>query len=348
MHTTRSYAERMIDLPLSALEVAMVEAGTSPSDALRSCDGAARELERLGYHRLWFAEHHHSPAIGTFPPAIMTAHIASATSELRVGSGGVLAPNHAPLMVAEQFATLAALHPGRIDLGIGRGPGTFHEGTARALRRGAGPATDEEYARDVSAILEFLTEVDFGELPEPWLLASSRAGATLAAELGLPIAFAHHIRPENTVEALGRYRAAFRPSAWCEAPRVLVCVEVVCAKTQERADELALPMSVVKAGLLKGQSDTAFPGPADAVAHRFSSREEDALAAFAAQQAHGTPASVGSRLARIAQDTGADELMLVTPVYDLADRVRSFALVRELCTAPRGEGAAKDKDGQAP
>ncbi|MEV2253316.1 LLM class flavin-dependent oxidoreductase [Streptomyces sp. NPDC050147] len=322
----------MIDLPLSALEVAMVEAGTSAADALRACDGAARELDRLGYHRLWFAEHHHSPAIGAFPPSIMTARIAASTSALRVGSGGVLAPHHAPLMVAEQFATLAALHPGRIDLGIGRGPGTFHEGAARALRRGAGPATDEEYARDVAATLEFLTEVGLGELPEPWLLASSRAGATLAAELGLPIAVAHHIRPDNTVEALDHYRDTFRPSPWCEAPRVLVCVEVVCATTQERADELARPMAVVKAGLLKGQSDTAFPSPDGAAAHRFSPREEDALAVFAAQQAHGTPTWVESRLTRIAEDTGADELMLVTPVYDLADRVRSFALVRELFT----------------
>ncbi|MEV0118193.1 LLM class flavin-dependent oxidoreductase [Streptomyces sp. NPDC050844] len=322
----------MIELPLSALEVAMVEAGTSAADALRNCDGAAQELDRLGYHRLWFAEHHRSPAIGAFPPPIMTARIAATTSRLRVGSGGVLAPNHAPFTVAEQFATLAALHPDRIDLGIGRGPGTFDEGTARALRRGADPATDEEYGRDVAATLEFLTEVGLGELPEPWLLASSRAGAALAAELGLPVAFAHHIRPENTFEALAHYREAFRPSAWCEKPRVLVCVEVVCADTQERAEELTRPMAVVKAGLLQGHSDVPFPSPATAAAHRFDAREEAALAAFASHQAHGTPELVEKRLTRLAETTGADELMLVTPVYDLADRVRSFQLVRELAT----------------
>ncbi|MEV0321606.1 MsnO8 family LLM class oxidoreductase [Streptomyces sp. NPDC050658] len=323
----------MIELPLSALEVAIVEAGTPTSDALRNCDRAAQELDRLGYHRLWFAEHHRSPAIGAFPPPIMTARIAAATSRLRVGSGGVLAPNHAPFNLAEQFATLAALHPGRIDLGIGRGPGTFHEETARAMRRGADPATDEEYGRDVAATLEFLTEVGLGELPEPWLLASSRAGAALAAGLGLPIAVAHHIRPENTVEAVTHYREVFRPSPWCAAPRVLVCVEVVCAETQRRAEELARPMAVVKASLLQGRGDRAFPSPADAAEHRFDAREEAALAAFAAQQAHGTPELVESRLAQVAKATDADELMLVTPVYDIADRVRSFELVSTLSAA---------------
>ncbi|EPH45194.1 LLM class flavin-dependent oxidoreductase [Streptomyces aurantiacus] len=319
----------MIDLPLSALEVSIVEAGTTPADALANCHAAARELDRLGYHRLWFAEHHHSPAIGAFPPVLLTAHTAASTPGIRLGSGGVLAPNHAPITLAEQFATLAALHPGRIDLGIGRGPGTFHAPTARALRRGADPATDDEYRRDVAATLDFLLDVALGELPEPWLLASSDAGAELAAELGLPIAFAHHIRPANTVAALERYRKGFRPSRWCEAPRVLVCVETVCADTEERATELARPMDVIKAGLLNGHGETAFPTPAAAAAHRFTEQEEAALAAFVGEQARGTRETVAAALSRVAESTGADELMLVTPVYDIAARVRSFALVRE-------------------
>ncbi|MFF7656412.1 MsnO8 family LLM class oxidoreductase [Streptomyces sp. NPDC007983] len=318
----------MIDLPLSALEVAMVETGTRAVDTLRDTTAFARRLDALGYRRLWYAEHHHSPAIGAFPPVVLTAHAAASTSAIRLGSGGVLAPNHAPIMLAEQFGTLAALHPDRIDLGIGRGPGTFDESTARALRRGAGPTTDDAYRDDVAATLRFLVdEVALGPLPEPWLLASSTAGAALAADLGLPLAFAHHIRPDNTLAALGHYRAHFSPSAWCARPRVLVCVETICAETREEALRLAGPMNVVKAGLLKGHSDAPFPSPAEASAHPFTAEERQALAAFGAHQAYGTPESVVRRLSEVADATGADELMLVTPVYALAARLRSYELV---------------------
>ncbi|MEW2527001.1 MsnO8 family LLM class oxidoreductase, partial [Streptomyces sp. NPDC047071] len=325
----------MIDLPLSALEVSIVEEGATPADALRNCQSVAGELARLGYHRLWFAEHHHSPAIGAFPPVLLAADTAATTAAMRVGSGGVLAPNHAPLTVAEQFATLAALHPGRVDLGIGRGPGTFHEPTARALRRGAEPATDAEYRADVEAILGFLGEENFGELPEPWLLASSDAGAELAADLGLPVAFAHHIRPDNTLRALERYRSGFRPSRWSAGPRVLVCVEAVCADTEERAAELARPMDVIKAGLLNGLAETPFPTPAAAARHELGERDREAVAGFVAQQARGTKESIAPQLTRIAEATGADELMLVTPVFDPAARIRSFELILDLRATSR-------------
>ncbi|MFE3521308.1 MsnO8 family LLM class oxidoreductase [Streptomyces sp. NPDC059161] len=324
----------MIDLPLSALEVAMVQNGTRAVDTLRDTTEFARRLDALGYRRLWYAEHHHSPAIGAFPPVVLTAHAAASTRAIRLGSGGVLAPNHAPIVLAEQFGTLAALHPGRIDLGIGRGPGTFHEPTARALRRGAGPTTDEEYRDDVAATLRLLLdEVALGPLPEPWLLSSSTAGAALAAELGLPIAFAHHIRPDNTLAALDHYRAHFSPSRWCERPRVLVCVETVCAETPQEAARLAGPMNVIKAGLLKGESDTPFPSPEEAARHQFTAQEERALAAFLAHQAHGTPEMVLRRLTELAAATAADELMLVTPIYAVADRLRSYELVQQ-CSVP--------------
>ncbi|MGV9704075.1 LLM class flavin-dependent oxidoreductase [Streptomyces sp. NPDC003483] len=325
----------MIPVPLGALEVAMVQAGTRAADTLRDTTEFARRLDDLGYRRLWYAEHHHSPAIGAFPPVVLTAHAAASTSSLRLGSGGVLAPNHAPLMLAEQFGTLAALHAGRIDLGIGRGPGTFDEPTARALRRGAGPTTDDEYRHDVSEILRFLVEeVALDPLPEPWLLSSSPAGAALAAELGLPIAFAHHIRPDHTLTALGHYRAHFSPSRWCGRPRVLVCVETVCAGTPEEAARLAGPMDVVKAGLLQGKSDIPFPTPEQAAAHPFTAEEARALAGFRAQQAHGTPDTVTARLTALAEATGADELMLVTPVHALADRLRSYELLRQHVGTP--------------
>ncbi|MGW1787750.1 LLM class flavin-dependent oxidoreductase [Streptomyces tubercidicus] len=320
----------MFDIPLSALEVAMVQTGARAVDTLRDTAAFAQGLERLGYHRIWYAEHHHSPAIGAFPPVVLTAHAGALTSAIRLGSGGVLAPNHAPLTLAEQFGTLAALHPDRIDLGIGRGPGTFDEATARALRRGAAPATDTEYEGDVSAILSFLLdEVALGPLPEPWLLASSTAGATLAAQLGLPVAVAHHIRPDNTQAVLDRYRAEFTPSRWCERPRVLLCVETVCADTAEEAAWRVGPMDVVKAGLLKGLSEIPFPTPADAAAHPFTAEERRALAGFRAQQAVGTPETVVARLTQLAGETGADELMLTTPVYDLGDRLRSYELIKK-------------------
>ncbi|QIQ01278.1 MsnO8 family LLM class oxidoreductase [Streptomyces liangshanensis] len=316
--------------PLSALEVAVLEEGVPPAKVLHDVAPFAAELENLGYHRIWYAEHHHSPAIGSFPPAVLTAHTAAVTSRIRVGSGGVLAPNHAPLMVAEQFATLAALHPGRIDLGIGRGPGTFDEATAKALRRGAGPATDTEYRSDIAATLSFLAdEVAMGELPEPWLLASSTAGAALAAALGLPLAVAHHIRPDNTAAVVAEYRAAFTPSRWCARPRVLLCVMTVCAETEEEALALAAPMDVIHTGLLKGQAELPFPTPRNAAAHHFTDEERRTLAAIHAQQAVGTPATVAGRLVRLAEETGAEELMLTTPVAGLADRLRSFSLVKE-------------------
>lgn len=330
-----SYTDRMITVPLSALEVATVQEGARAADTLRDTTEFARRLEDLGYLRLWYAEHHHSPAIGAFPPVVLTAHAAALTSSIRLGSGGVLAPHHAPIMLAEQFGTLAALHGGRIDLGIGRGPGTFDEATARALRRGAGPATDDEYRSDVSATLRHLVdEVVLDPLPEPWLLSSSTAGAALAAELGLPVAFAHHIRPDNTLTALDHYREHFSPSRWCERPRVLICVETICADTQREADRLAGPMNVVKAALLKGRGDIAFPTPEQAAAHTFTDEEARALAGFRAQQAYGSPESVDKRLTDLVGATGADELMLVTPVYELAARLRSYELVQQHIAVP--------------
>lgn len=340
-HDAFGHTDHMMGVPLSVLEVAMVQSGTDPTDTLRDTAEFARGVEGLGYRRLWYAEHHHSPAIGAFPPVVLVAHAAASTSTIRLGSGGVLAPNHAPIMLAEQFGTLAALHPDRVDLGIGRGPGTVHEATALALRRGAGPATDEEYRDDVVATLRFLVdEVALGSLPEPWLLASSTAGAALAAQLGLPMAFAHHFRPENTTAAIEHYSAQFVPSRWCPSPRVLLCVEAVCAPTREEAEWLVGPMNVVKVGLLQGRSDVAFPTPAEAAVHPFTDQERQALAAFHAHQAYGDPEAVVRRLTELTDATGAQELMLVSPVYALKDRLRSFELIAASSPAQGDEPVA--------
>ncbi|MFD5243177.1 LLM class flavin-dependent oxidoreductase [Amycolatopsis sp. NPDC058340] len=320
---------------LSALELAIVEDGRAATEVLASTATVTTKLEELGYHRVWIAEHHGSPAIATASPPVLAAHLAAVTSSIRIGSGGVMAPNHAPLAVAEQFATLSALHPGRIDLGVGRGPGTFDEKIVRALRRGADPATDEDYRADVAELLRHLAgetgiRVLPGEVPtpEPWLLCSSAAGAGLAAELGLPIAVAHHIRPQNTAEVLRAYRENFKPSQWREEPYVILCVETICADTDAEAAYVAGPCAVIKSYLLNGEGgDLAFPTREQAAAHEFTPESKELIAQFTAAQAHGGPEKVVRSLKELAAATGADELMLTAPVYDAAARARSYELV---------------------
>jgi luciferase family oxidoreductase group 1 len=318
----------MINLPLSLFEVAMIESGKSPATTLPGAVQLARRAEELGYHRVWYAEHHSSRTMADFSPAVVIAHVAAATSTIRVGSGAVLAPNHPPLSISEQFGTLAALHPQRIDLGIGRGPGTFDEATARALRWGAPPATNEEYGERVTAILRSAWERP--EVPEPWLLSSSIAGATLAAELGLPMAFAHHMRPDNTAESVERYRENFKPSRWSDSPRVMLSVPTVCAETETRAAELARPAQIVWVTLMSGAGEVPLPRLEAAASHVFTAREEEALAAMLVHQVQGTPEQVGRRLANLGNRFGADELMLVTPIYDPAVRARSSELVAQV------------------
>lgn len=320
----------MIETPLSVLEVTVVESGRQPRDAITGAVELARRVEEFGYRRVWYAEHHYSPGLADFPPAVVIAHVAAVTSTIRVGSGGVLAPNHAPLSLAEQFAALSALHPGRIDLGIGRGPGTFDEATARALRRGAAPTTDEEYGEDVAAILRHAA--DRPEVPEPWLLASSTAGAGLAARLGLPLAFAHHLKPENTAECLDLYRTSFTPSRWCETPQVILSVQTVCASTQADAEALVRPADIAMLSLLVEGRERQLLDPRAAAEHVFTAQEENVLATMRRHQILGTPQTVRRRLTETAERFGVDELMLVTPVYDWENRARSFQLITQART----------------
>jgi len=323
----------MTGMPLSALELALVESGRSAADALGQVAEVARRLEDLGCQRIWIAEHHGSPAIATASPPVLAAHLAALTSTIRIGSGGVMAPNHAPYAVAEQFATLAALHPGRIDIGIGRGPGTLDQAIVRALRRGAEPATDADYRADVTELLGLITSgrVLPGDvpMPEPWLLCSSAAGAALAAELGLPIGVAHHLRPQNTTEVLERYRADFRPSRWRDRPYVILSVETVCADTDAEAAVLARPSYVLRARILATDShgEPELLPPAEAADYVVPPEIAEQLDRRSAQQAYGGPDRVIRALTDLAAGTDADELMLVTPVYDAAARARSYELV---------------------
>src|SRR6476661_2624294 len=291
----------MLDVPISLLDVVPVTGDESAEAALERAEALARQADELGYVRLWYAEHHNMPGIGSTAPEVLTARAASITGRIRVGSGGVMLPNHAPLVVAERWATLEGLFPGRIDLGVGRAPGTDQR-TARALRRGPG-------SEDLDAQLAEL----FGHLhgfapghpleglaayprprsaPRVFVLGSSDYGARLAAVRGLPYAFAHHFSSRYSVPAMRLYRDGFQPSEVQEQPHAILTVTVVCADTDERAHELA----------------------------------DQVLAA----QAIGSPETVARRLAELVEMTGADEVMATTPVTDQDARHASLRALARL------------------
>src|SRR6478672_4887543 len=228
-------------IPLSVLELAPVGDGSTPAAALRGAVDLARLGERLGYHRLWVAEHHNMPGIASSSPAVLIAHLAAATETIRVGAGGVMLPNHASLVVAEQFGMLEAMHAGRIDLGLGRAPGTDAI-TAAALRRNRSPSADEfpEQLRDLFAFFDgshpqIVAVPGRGYRPAIWILGSSDFSARVAGALGLPFSFAHHFASHNTIAALELYRDSFRPSAELEQPYAMIGVPVICAESDEHA-----------------------------------------------------------------------------------------------------------------
>ena len=327
----------MIDVPLSVLDLAPVAAGRSPGEALRHTTDLARRTEELGFRRFWVAEHHNMPSIASSAPAVLIAHLAAATSRIRVGSGGVMLPNHPPLVVAEQFGTLHALHPGRIDLGIGRAPGT-DQLTALALRRTMEGLSAERFPEELADLIGLFSSEGpraritatpgRGETPAIWLLGSSGYSAQLAGLLGLPFSFAHHFSSANTVPALALYRENFQPSRWLERPHAMVAVAAICADTDERAQWLSGPAALSFLRLRQGMPQP-LPTPEEAAAYPYSDIERGFAAERFAGQAIGSPETVRQRLAALIERTGADELMLTTMVYDIGDRIRSFELVAE-------------------
>ncbi len=342
-------------LPLSVLDLAPVAADSTPGDALRATVELARVVEDLGFTRFWVAEHHSMPGVASSAPPVLIGAIAAATSRIRVGSGGVMLPNHPPLVVAEQFGTLAALHPGRIDLGLGRAPGTDQK-TARALRRSVTPLSDEDFPQQLGELVGFfrggfpddhpyraITAVPgLGENPPIWLLGSSGYSAQLAGLLGLPFAFAHHFMAQNTLPALELYRQTFRPSDVLDAPYAMVAAQVVLADTDERALELAKPLALSFLELRRGHP-TRLPTVEQAAAHSWTEVEEAALRERLAGQAVGGPQTVRRQLAELLSATAADELMVTTTVPDSAARLASMRGLRDLFGAadlPRGAVAA--------
>jgi luciferase family oxidoreductase group 1 len=322
---------------LSVLDLATVAKGATAADALADTARLARIVEALGYHRIWVAEHHGMPAVASSAPAVLIGHLADATTTLRVGAGGVMLPNHAPLVVAEQFATLEALHPGRIDLGLGRAPGT-DPATARALRRSADLGA-EHFPEDVVELIRYLVDDDGpattpapvpgrGYLPQVWLLGSSTFSAQLAGMLGLPFSFAFHFAPALVDEAVALYRANFRRTGLSADPYVMVAASVLCADTDEEADFLAGPSRLSMLQLRKG-TPSPVVSPDEAAAYDYSPAERALVEATTADHAVGDPETVHTKLAALVERTGADELMLSTRAHSLETRARSLTLVAE-------------------
>lgn len=355
MTSPDSAAPQLADLPLSVLDLATVGNGQTPADALRASLDLVQVAERLGYGRYWVAEHHNMPGIASSAPAVLLAHLAMVTQDIRLGSGGVMLPNHAPLVVAEQFGMLEALHTGRIDLGIGRAPGT-DQLTAAALRRSLGGQREPELTALLGELLCFfngtfpedhpyrhITAVPaLGYQPAIWLLGSSDYSARLAGLLGLPFSFAHHFSAANTLPALEVYRSSFQPSEVLDEPYVMLGVAVTCAETHDRAAYLAKPADLSFLRLRSGRPGP-FPSPEEAAAFIPTPHEQEAIEAWSASRILGDPDEVAAALADLRRRTDADEMMITTMLHAHEDRVRSYELIAQVAgLAPRADRATAD------
>ncbi|WP_312881526.1 LLM class flavin-dependent oxidoreductase [Actinomadura alba] len=326
------------DFRMSVLDLAPVSSDSTPGAALRASIDLARATEALGYHRYWVAEHHSMPGIASSSPAVLIGYLAEATSTLRLGSGGVMLPNHAPLVVAEQFGMLETMHPGRIDLGIGRAPGT-DQVTAHALRRTTDLSADD-FPQELAELMAFMDgtfpedhpyrriKVVPGGRPAIWLLGSSGFSAQLAGVLGLPFAFAHHFSAQNTDAALELYRSSFRPSETLDRPYAMVTAAVVCADTAQEAERLSAPMGLSMLRLRKGEPGL-LPTPEEALAYPYTPQEAGLVASITESHVIGDQETVRRGLAGLREQTRADELMISSNIGDPKARLRSFELVAE-------------------
>lgn len=334
-------------VPVSILDLSPVPAGADPAIALANTVDLAIHAERLGFRRYWLAEHHNMPGIASAATAVVIGRVAAATSTIRVGSGGIMLPNHAPLMIAEQFGTLASLFPNRIDLGLGRAPGT-DQTTARALRRDLAAAADRfpDDVLELQSLFEpavpgqVIRAVPGAGLRVPiWILGSSLFGAQLAALLGMPFAFASHFAPGHLLEALDLYRAGYRPSARWPKPYAMVAVNVFAADTDVEARRLFTSLQQAFLNLRRGMPGL-LPAPDDTLDGRLSPAERFMLVQALAISAVGSPDTVRVRLTEILEATGADELIATGQIHDHQARRRSFeilAAVRDSMTVAAAE-----------
>ncbi|CAM3355608.1 LLM class flavin-dependent oxidoreductase [Halomonas lysinitropha] len=326
---------RLADTPLSVLDLAPIREGGTIADTFGESVALARLTERLGFTRYWLAEHHSIEGIASAATAVLIGHIAGATERIRVGSGGIMLPNHAPLVVAEQFGTLETLYPGRIDLGLGRAPGS--DGPTMAAMRRDPYAGVEDFPQRLAELQGYLDDARPGQRVRAvpgqgtkvplWLLGSSDFSARLAAREGLPFAFAAQFAPAQLFDALELYRDNFRPSAVLAAPHAMVGLPVIAAESDLQADYLASTARRKFLGMIRGQRSKALP-PVEAL--DWSPREQAQVEQFLGAAVIGGPETVREGLERFLKLTGADELMLNTDVYAAEDRLRSYEIVNEI------------------
>lgn len=326
--------KRLADIKISTLDLVPVRQDAGPAQSLRNSLDLAQHVEKLGYNRFWVAEHHNMDGIASSATAVLLGYLAGGTSTIRVGAGGVMLPNHAPLIIAEQFGTLASLYPDRIDLGLGRAPGS-DQMTARALRRERSGSADD-FPEDVTELLRYLgpRTPDQKVIAVPgsgtnvpvWLLGSSLFSAQLAGERGLPYAFASHFAPRYMHEAIRVYRNHFKPSAYLEKPYVMLGVPLVAADTDEQADYLATSVYQRILALMRGQSLMQRP-PVDTMDGLWLPHEREAVASFLGLAMVGGPQKVRAKLDVLLEQTQADELIFTCDLYEHADRLRSYEIL---------------------
>lgn len=317
---------------LSLLDLVRVRAGHGPEDALAQAQAIATHVDRLGFRRYWVAEHHNMESIASAATSVVLAHAGQYTKQIRIGSGGVMLPNHAPYIIAEQFGTLARLFPGRVDLGLGRAPGT-DGATLQAIR--TTHARAESFPQDVMELMHWFepaTEPGYirafpaaGANVDFWILGSSTFGAMLAAELGLPYAFASHFAPDHLQEAMHVYRSRFKPSRFLAQPYAAVGAHAICAPTRAEAQKLFTTTQISFAGILRNDRRLSQP-PIDDIEHYWTPAEKAQISRMLGCAVVGDPQDLKAGLAKLVDETGADELILLTDIYDPEARRRSLEL----------------------
>jgi luciferase family oxidoreductase group 1 len=319
-------------IPFSVLDLAPIPQGSDAAQSFRNMVDLAQHADRWDYNRYWLAEHHGMPGIASAATSVLIGHVAGQTEKIRVGAGGIMLPNHSPLVIAEQFGTLEALYPGRIELGLGRAPGS-DQMTARALRRNLSSDADE-FPRDVVELMDFMSDeprqrvlaVPGKGLKVPvWILGSSLFGAQLAAMLGLPYAFASHFAPAQMMEAIAVYRSTFKASAQLARPYVMLGYNVFAADSDEEAAVLATSMQQSFVNLRSGRP-TQLPPPLPGYYENLGPAERSMLDSVLSCTAIGSPATVRERIAAFIERTGADELMITCQMHDHHHRRRSYEL----------------------
>ncbi len=326
-------------IPFSVLDLSPIIAGGDAGLAFRNSLDLAQHAERWGYKRYWLAEHHNMPGIASAATSVVIGHVAGGTRTIRVGSGGIMLPNHAPLVIAEQFGTLESLYPGRIDLGLGRAPGTDMR-TAQALRRYLSAA--DSFPQDVLELMAWFQPAKPGQavravpgagLNVPiWILGSSLFGAQLAAALGLPFGFASHFAPDDLIEALDIYRSQFKPSEQLARPYALACIGVVAADTDAEAQRLFTSLQQQFINLRRGTPTPLLP-PVDSMEGRWSAMEKLGVQRAMRRAQIGSPETVRCGIEAFIKETGVDELMIAGQIFDHQARLHSFAIVADIHAA---------------